>query len=274
MTFWREASTLILALRTVLSDGSSKLSSRPSSAAYYKVLMLRRSARSSFMPSKLVFPGGVVQDADSSGDWNAVFEKVLGRSLSDMNCQTSSSTASGYLHNTSLDNWALPSDVAYRICAIRETFEESGLLLATNRELLSPSRQPFVVSHSASELTKPTEDERRKVEQNPEYFMQMCMDLGVVPDVWALHVWRNWLTPVFRKVSAPSAKPKRFNTMFFVCCVDCNSVPLTVADEGETTQAEVSLMRYLYVIYALVTTTIRRAFDMQLTAYQRSLTSQ
>ena len=185
------------------------------------------------MPSKLVFPGGVVQEIDHSGDWHAVYEKVTGRHLTDINFKLSPA-ASRSSHGT------LPPDVAYRICAIRETFEESGLLLATNGDLLLSSQEPFIVSCSADELMKAAADQRQKVEQKPEYFLQMCRDLGVVPNIWALNDWRNWLTPVFRKVSKPPAKPKRFNTMFYVCCIDCDSVPRTSADETETTQAQVS----------------------------------
>jgi len=137
-----------------------------------------------------------------------------------------------------LDSWTLTPDVAYRICAIRETFEESGLLLATNRDLLS-SDEPVIVSSSANELQK-VADQRQKVQQKPEYFLQMCKDLDVVPNIWALHDWRNWLTPVFHKVLEPPAKPKRFNTMFYMCCIECDDIPHTSADEAETTQAKVS----------------------------------
>jgi len=238
MPFWREASTLIFALRPCLAGSSTKLTSGLSRATDYKILMLRRSAQSSFMPSKLVFPGGVVHDSDHSGAWFGVFEKVMGRSLSEITYQ-SSSLASHFPHNL-LDNWTLPPDVAYRICAIRETFEESGLLLATNQDLFASSQEPFVLSCSADELLKAAEGDRKKVEQRPEYFLQMCNELGVVPNIWALHEWRNWLTPVFRKVSEPPAKPKRFNTMFYVCCLECDRNPQTLADENETVQAQVS----------------------------------
>jgi len=246
MTFWREAATLIIALRPRLTGCSTKLSSGVSLAADYKVLMLKRSAESSFMPSKLVFPGGMVQDADHSGDWHGVFEKVMGCKLTDASCR-SSDIASHFSHNVA-NNRRLPLDVAYRICAIRETFEESGLLLATRGDRLSYSNEPFIVSSSAGELTKLAADMRSKVEKKPEYFLQMCKDLAAVPDVWALNRWRNWLTPVFRKMSEPPAKPKRFNTMFYMCCIDCDSVPCTSADEAETTQAQVNCPIVFWVL--------------------------
>ena len=72
-----------------MASGSIKLSSSLSRATDYKILMLKRSAQSRFMPSKLVFPGGVVQGADHSGDWNALFEKVMGCPLLDCLLYTS-----------------------------------------------------------------------------------------------------------------------------------------------------------------------------------------
>lgn len=219
-----------------MAAGSTKLSSSLSRATDYKILMLKRSAQSHFMPSKLVFPGGVVQDADRSGDWSALFEKVMGRPLLDMVHQPSF-----YFSNALLDSWALPPAVAYRISAIRETFEESGLLLATNRNHLLSSDEPFIVSSSAGELQKAA-DQRQKVDQKPEYFLQMCKDLDVVPNIWALHDWRNWLTPAFHKVLEPPDKPKRFNTMFYMCCIECDDIPHTLVDEAETTQAKVRVV--------------------------------
>ena len=35
----------------------------------YRVLMVKRSSKSKFMPNAYVFPGGVVAEADSSGGW-------------------------------------------------------------------------------------------------------------------------------------------------------------------------------------------------------------
>jgi len=248
MTFWREASTLLFALRPRLARSSTKVSSglsRVPTATDYKILMLQRSAQSSFMPLKLVFPGGMVNDADHSGDWHAVFEKVMGYRMTEMTYHFSSN-ASHFSHNLH-DSWTLPPDVAYRICAIRETFEESGLLLATNRDLLSSSYEPFIATCSADDLTKAA-GHRQKVDEQPEYFLQMCEDLGVFPNIWALNEWRNWLTPVFFKVLKPPLKPNRFNTLFYMCCVDCDAVPQTSADEVETTKAEASLTAVLSLL--------------------------
>jgi len=68
-----------------------------------EVFMLRRSARSSFMPDLYVFPGGRVDEADRSP---AALERVQGDTA--------------------------PLEPAYVYAAARETFEEAGLLFATS----------------------------------------------------------------------------------------------------------------------------------------------
>ena len=55
-------------------SSSSSSSSSSSPAAYsdhfdYRVLMVKRSSKSKFMPNAYVFPGGVVAEADTSGGW-------------------------------------------------------------------------------------------------------------------------------------------------------------------------------------------------------------
>ncbi|RFA09891.1 hypothetical protein B7R54_12270 [Subtercola boreus] len=79
----------------------------------YEVLMVRRSERASFA-SALVFPGGVVEPGDSSDGW-APFLDAAARRLE-------------------------PEERARRIAAIRETWEETGLLLARTAtgEFVSP----------------------------------------------------------------------------------------------------------------------------------------
>ena len=99
-----------------------------------KVLMGRRRAGQVFMPSKVVFPGGRVDEADKlvrSGDALAPSEteKLL------------------------LEMKGHPSEVRARamaLAAVRETFEETGVIVgrssgeASNRELdLPPAWQPF-----------------------------------------------------------------------------------------------------------------------------------
>ena len=88
-----------------------------------------------------------------------------------------------------------------RISAIRETFEESGiLLLSKNSGLLSDSNLPC-----RNELEK----WRSAVRSDPACFLDICDELLAYPMLDKVYEWSNWLTPSFEK--------KRFDTAFFLC---------------------------------------------------------
>lgn len=89
----KKASTVIIVTRT-----NQKLKQN------YKIFMLKRSSESRFMPSAYVFPGGAIDDVDSSSEWNNLYKKL----------------SKDQFPNTS------------KITGIREVFEESGILLFNN----------------------------------------------------------------------------------------------------------------------------------------------
>ena len=66
---WREAATLILASR--VSNGTQGMSN----GEKFKILTLKRSKNAKFMPNAVVFPGGVVDKTDFSGDWLEILSK-------------------------------------------------------------------------------------------------------------------------------------------------------------------------------------------------------
>lgn len=80
-----------------------------------------------------------------------------------------------------------------KICAIRETFEESGLLLA--------DKCPRDIHHW-----------RSRVHQDASQFQVMCDELDLTPSVEKLLPFANWITPVKEK--------KRYNTNFFLTILD------------------------------------------------------
>jgi 8-oxo-dGTP pyrophosphatase MutT (NUDIX family) len=79
-----------------------------------KILILQRSSKLKFMPNSYVFPGGIVDFID--------FKFPMEKTNFDKICQ-----------NSRL-NLGLENDFSLRVCAIREMFEESGLLAMTDRE--------------------------------------------------------------------------------------------------------------------------------------------
>ena len=67
---------------------------------------------------------------------------------------------------------------------------------------------------------------REKVRNDASSFIDLCLELGLCPDIWSLYEWSNWLTPI-------SVGHKRFDTMFYVCCLE--NQPKVVLDNTEVT---------------------------------------
>lgn len=244
---WKEAATLILAAGRRL--GADTLSSRtpltvapgpapvqlPHASCFdYDVLLLKRSSRSGFMPNAYVFPGGLVDAADFSSDWLEVF-KSAGSSPS-FGLRRVKQPADTRPPMFATDRLKLgspiPGDVAFRICALRETFEESGVLLVVSKPEERTEEVEEVSHYKVKELCRSEVTRwRALVNQNPSNFIRMCRELQVMPNIWALHEWGNWLTPKGRYGGT------RFDTAFFICCLQ--EVPHTLQDEKEIVRFQV-----------------------------------
>jgi 8-oxo-dGTP pyrophosphatase MutT (NUDIX family) len=145
-------------------------------AAGVEVLMLRRTAAMKFAPGAYVFPGGSVDAADFSAEieWHgpdpAEFASLLG---------------------------APPELARALVCAaVRETFEESGILLAglPDGTLAAPSGESWEADRAA--LTAGTLT-----------LAQLLPGRGLVLRADLLVPWARWITP--------EAEPRRFDTCFF-----------------------------------------------------------
>uniref|UniRef100_H3C472 Acyl-coenzyme A diphosphatase NUDT19 n=1 Tax=Tetraodon nigroviridis TaxID=99883 RepID=H3C472_TETNG len=236
---WKEAATLILAAGHRL--GADGLSSRtpPHQPRFdYDVLMLQRSSKSGFMPNAYVFPGGLVDSSDFSSEWLDIFQQFADASnfgLRSVRQRLGSRPPIFATDRLKLGS-PIPGEVAFRICALRETFEESGVLLVVSQPEISlfKSAEDMCAFHQvpnnknnqicSAELSK----WRTRVNENPSNFLRMCRELQVLPNIWALHEWSNWLTPVGRYGLS------RFDTAFFVCCLP--EIPHTLQDEKEIVQ--------------------------------------
>ncbi|XP_053722051.1 nucleoside diphosphate-linked moiety X motif 19 [Synchiropus splendidus] len=251
LKYWKEAATVILTAGQ-RSLGADSLSSRtpvssaaltPADSAHgrtlhfdYDVLMLKRSSRSGFMPNAYVFPGGLVDSSDFSGEWLDVFKPFAHLTHFGLRRVEQPPESRPPMFATDRRTFGSPitGDVAFRICALRETFEESGVLLFVAKheresvlDRLREGRTGEPLRDSAKELTKRGELSRWRtlVNQDPSNFIRMCKELQLVPNIWALHEWGNWLTPVGRDGAA------RFDTAFFICCLQ--EVPDTLQDQKE-----------------------------------------
>ena len=168
----RPASSLML-----LRDGAAGL----------EVLMMRRAERAGDLRSgAAVFPGGVLDGRDR--DAHAL---CLGP-------DDAAASAQLGLSSGGLD---------YLVAAVRETFEEVGLLLAV-RAAAGPldlaALQPW----------------RDRLQQGSAGAAELCRAAGLQLDLRGLVYFSHWLTP--------PGVPKRFDTRFF----------MTLAPEGQVAQAD------------------------------------
>jgi 8-oxo-dGTP pyrophosphatase MutT (NUDIX family) len=136
-----------------------------------EVLMVRRAVGSAFAGGMYVFPGGRVDDADAEA---SVGEYVDG--LDDATASACLGVQSGGL--------------AFWVAAIRECFEEAGLLLA----------QPVVSGLG---------EERSAVHRGDLTMVDLCRRRGVRLDAGALRYVSHWVTPV-------GETSRRFDTRFFL----------------------------------------------------------
>ncbi|XP_030622197.1 acyl-coenzyme A diphosphatase NUDT19 [Chanos chanos] len=256
---WKEAATVILAAGkrhngnvdvlkgsisrvTTVPSANCPLGLPPKSAFDYEVLLLKRSGKSGFMPNAYVFPGGLVDSSDFSNEWLDIFKPFVKAPNFGLGVVRQSPDTRPPIFSTNRVKLGsqIPGDVAFRICAIRETFEESGVLLVVpkkeqdsivqrssnkNEQDSNTAESPLTVlsgQWSRSEIAK----WRMLVVENPSNFIKMCKELECLPNIWALHEWGNWLTP-----TGVYGKQRRYDTAFYICCLQ--ETPHTVQDEKE-----------------------------------------
>ena len=150
-----------------------------------EVLLTRRHENLAFMGGMWVFPGGTLCPADTSADSLALIPEAA---------------RVGCHRLSDLDGHALPTTtcLGLAIAAARETFEETGVLLATTAE----------GHHCGSERLARLHDRQRAIVSQPELFATSLQEERLQLDVRRLVYWSHWITP--------STVPKRFDTRFFL----------------------------------------------------------
>lgn len=96
----------------------------------YKLLWLKRHKKSSFMPGTYVFPGGAIDSADSTLKWREIFAAFGVNNERFASLEPKIATRPEIYR--SIQN-ELPREISLRITAIRETFEESGILICRHK---------------------------------------------------------------------------------------------------------------------------------------------
>ncbi|MHB8530111.1 MAG: NUDIX hydrolase [Caulobacteraceae bacterium] len=155
----------------------------------FEVLMVRRHHQIEFASGALVFPGGRTHAGDHEAGWS---KRVTG--------------------------WEGLADEAraLKIAAIREAYEETGILLARHAD-----GSAFAGDGRAGEARDAIAADRRS-------FLDLTTDLDVKLDLAALCVFARWITP--------DMMPKRFDTWFFVAAAPAGQ--LAQCDGAETVDAE------------------------------------
>ena len=169
-----------------------------------QVLMTKRAAGLSFMAGLWVFPGGRVESADASPGL-----------VSDTTAQTSLAEIGPRMRNREGAPLEARQTLAILAAACRETFEESGLVLAQRRgDGSSPSDEQITRISQARAATL-----------DAASFVTLMRDEGLVLDVGRLVYWSHWITPAM--------EGKRFDTRFFA--VEAPADQVASVDQSELT---------------------------------------
>ena len=155
----------------------------------FEVLMVRRHHQIDFASGALVFPGGKTHSGDQDSAW---------------------------AHHVEGWDGVEPHKRELRIAAIREAYEESGILLARHAD-----GRHFAGDQAAGEA-------RDAVAKNERPFIDLVRELGIKLDLSALSVFAHWITPPLT--------PKRFDTWFYVAVAPKDQ--LATCDGWETVDAE------------------------------------
>ncbi len=166
-------------------------------AQSFEIFMLKRTSRASFASGMYVFPGGRVDGDDHLHMYDAFRHGPTDR-------QQAQVAALG-------DEWR-----GYWIAAIRETFEEAGLLLAY--------RNGSMVSFDDAADRRRFAGYRAPLHKGDVSLLDICRDETLQLAVDHVHFYNRFVTPLGR--------PRRFDTRFFIAAAPESQVGRH--DEKET----------------------------------------
>ena len=175
-------------------DAATVILMRPGSAGQPEVYLLRRQRSMAFAGGMAVFPGGGVdhRDDDATVAWAGPSAAEWAASL-----------------GTSEDHAR-----ALVCAAVRETFEESGVLLA------GTSADNVVADTSGDDW----EADRVALESRELAMTDFLNRRGLVLRTDLLGTWSGWLTPIF--------EPRRYRTWFFVARLPEGQITRDVSSES------------------------------------------
>lgn len=164
-----------------------------------EVFMLQRTLSAAFARGQYVFPGGKVDDADHG----EAFEPICD-GLDDATASERMGLESGGL--------------AWLVAAIRECFEEAGVLLARRRG------EDHVVRFGEETVAERFNVARHAIHDGERSLADLCAEEDLLLLTDRIHLVDHWVTPVGER--------RRFDTRFFVAAAPEDQQPLH--DDKET----------------------------------------
>ena len=167
-------------------------------ASSFEVYMLRRQPTMAFAPGAYVFPGGSVdqRDADEEVSWAGQDVTVWAEQLG-----------------------TDPRLARALVCAaVRETFEESGVLLA------GPAADTVVADTTGDDW----EADRQGLLDRSQSLAELLARRGLILRSDLLRPWARWITPV--------AEPRRFDARFFAAALPPGQRTRDVGGEASAVQ--------------------------------------
>jgi len=166
-----------------------------------EVLMMRRNLKSGFVPGMYVFPGGGLDNDDLSFKNNGL-------------CNCLDDVAASSTLGVAADG------LAYWAAAIRESFEESGLLLARQGD--------GIIALDDAATAARMDEHRRRLNAGAVGFAALLQTENLQLAADQLTYFAHWITPV--------SAPRRYDTRFFMAEAPAGQEPLQ--DDHETIAAE------------------------------------
>jgi 8-oxo-dGTP pyrophosphatase MutT (NUDIX family) len=164
-----------------------------------EVFMLRRTLQAAFASGMYVFPGGRLDAVDAGPEVEALCDHLTDAQASEL---------------LQIDHGGL----AYWVAAIRECFEEAGVLLA--RSALSGAEVRF----DEPEIEARFNTARHHVHNGTLDLIDLCAAEGLRLMTDCIHYTAHWVTPM--------GETRRFDTRFFLARAPQAQVPLH--DDKET----------------------------------------
>ena len=157
-----------------------------------EVLMMQRNLNSGFVPGAHVFPGGALDKEDDAPELHAI--------------------CAGMTDDVASKTLGVPGGgLAYWAAAIRESFEEAGVLVAYDR-------QQRIVALNQSDLADKFRHHRHVLNAGERGFIDIMREEDLTLATDQLVYFSHWITPV--------TAPRRYDTRFFIAAAPETQEPL------------------------------------------------